>query len=92
MSDDHKVIEWAKPVDMVNHPPHYESGPQCLGCGRVIQCIDIVEQLGFSLGNVVKYVWRCPSKGDTLGDLKKARWYLDREIARIEVEEERDRC
>jgi hypothetical protein len=36
--------------------------------------------LGFNLGNAVKYIARAEHKGATLEDLKKARWYLDREI------------
>jgi hypothetical protein len=40
--------------------------------------------MGFCLGNAVKYIWRCGQKGDAIEDLKKARWYIDREIARLE--------
>jgi hypothetical protein len=62
--------------DPVNHPSHYQSAS-----GR-IEVIDIIEEfnLGFHLGNVVKYVLRSPLKGAALQDLDKARWYLDREI------------
>lgn len=35
----------------------------------------------FCLGNVIKYIWRSDEKGASIEDLKKARWYLDREIA-----------
>jgi hypothetical protein len=61
----------------INHPPHYNAG--------AIEVIDAIEdwQLGFHLGNVVKYVARASLKGNTLEDLKKARWYLDRHIARL---------
>jgi hypothetical protein len=64
--------------DMINKPPHYTSA--------AIEVIDIIEafKLNFHLGNVVKYVLREGKKGDPLEDLKKARWYLDREIARRE--------
>lgn len=61
--------------DPVNHPPHYKSGG--------IETIDFIEakDLNFRLGNVVKYVVRAGKKAsDPLIDLKKARWYLDREI------------
>jgi hypothetical protein len=63
--------------DPVNHPSHYqhESG---------IEVITITETMGFCLGNVVKYVLRAGKKGCPIEDLKKARWYLDREIARLE--------
>lgn len=64
--------------DEVNHPPHYTAHPSG------VECIVIVEHMNFCLGNAVKYIWRAEGKGDALTDLKKARWYLDREIARIE--------
>jgi len=66
--------------DAVNHPQHYTFGG--------IEVIDALEawQLGYHLGNVVKYVVRADHKGKALEDLKKARWYLDREIARREKE------
>lgn len=65
-------------VDMVNQPPHYTFGH--------IEVIDVVEDwnLGFMLGNAVKYIARAPHKGKHLEDLKKARWYLEREIKRLE--------
>lgn len=40
--------------------------------------------MSFCLGNVVKYLWRADEKGSDLQDLKKAAWYLAREIARRE--------
>lgn len=64
--------------DMVNHPPHYGHHPSG------VDCITIVEWFNFNLGNVIKYIWRHDDKGSPLEDLKKARWYLDREIERIE--------
>lgn len=66
--------------NMVEHPSHYTDGG--------IETIDFIEakDLGFHLGNVVKYVARCGKKDPTKGieDLKKAKWYLDREISRRE--------
>ena len=38
----------------------------------------------FNVGNAVKYLWRAGLKGDVLEDLKKARWYVEREISRVE--------
>lgn len=64
-------------IDMVNHPPHYMKHPSG------VECIQIVEWMGFNLGNVVKYVWRSGEAKARLEDLKKARWYLDREIERL---------
>lgn len=65
-------------AEEVHHPPHY-------GGDTTYECIKVVEAwgLGFALGNCVKYVCRAGKKGDALTDLKKARWYLDREIARL---------
>jgi hypothetical protein len=62
--------------DAVNHPPHYTAHPSG------IECIEIVEHMGFNLGNAIKYIWRADLKSDAIEDLRKARWYLDREIAR----------
>lgn len=75
--------------DPVNHPTHYTSSPAaCAACGRGIECIDITEHMGFALGNAVKYIWRADLKGDAIEDLRKARWYLDREITRREEQQE----
>lgn len=41
---------------------------------------DNVYRYNFNLGNVIKYVSRAPFKGTELQDLKKAKWYLEREI------------
>lgn len=60
--------------DPVNHPPHYKSHPSG------IECIQITEHMSFCLGNAIKYIWRADLKNDAIEDLKKARWYLDREI------------
>ena len=64
--------------DMVNHPPHYTVGG--------VETIDFIEAKGlnYHLGQVIKYVSRAGKKGDALQDLQKARWYLNREIARVE--------
>ena len=64
-------------TDMVNHPPHYTAGG--------IETIDFIEakKLGYNLGNVVKYITRSDLKGDRLENLKKAQWYLNREINNI---------
>ena len=64
-------------MDNVNHPAHYMSHPSG------IETIELTEHMGFCLGNVIKYVMRAPYKGSQLEDLRKARWYLDREIARL---------
>ena len=69
--------------DAVNHPAHYTSGPKC-ECGKTIECIQVTELLNFNCGNAIKYLWRADHKGKQLEDLKKSRWYIDREIKRLE--------
>ena len=60
-------------VDLVNHPPHYK--------GKRFESIDIIEDfdLGFNLGNAIKYILRADRKGNKAQDLRKAIWYLERE-------------
>ena len=67
----------------VSHPPHYADG-----WSNGAEVIDLTEHLSFCAGNVVKYVCRAGRKDPDkyVEDLKKARWYLDREIARVEAE------
>ena len=72
--------------DPIN-PRHYkESHSKCTNCRHTIEAIQVTEQMNFNLGNAVKYVWRAGKKGDKLEDLKKAAWYLNREIERLETE------
>jgi hypothetical protein len=66
--------------EAVDHPAHYGGGDNPYEAIRVIEAWG----LGFCLGNTVKYIARAGKKGGALEDLKKARWYLDREIARME--------
>jgi len=74
-----RLVAALAPVSAVN-PAHYRAHPSG------VECIRITEHFNFNLGNAIKYVWRAGLKGQALEDLKKARWYLDREIARIESE------
>lgn len=64
--------------DPVNHPAHYTEHPSG------VECIQITEHCNFCLGNAMKYIWRAGQKGDAVEDLKKAQWYLEREISRIQ--------
>lgn len=64
--------------DPVNAPKHYRSHPSG------VECIQITEHMGFCLGNAVKYIWRADLKGG-VEDLRKAAWYIDREIKRREA-------
>ena len=72
----------AHPVtnDPVNHPKHYTSSPAKCECGKQIECIQVVEHMGFNLGNALKYLWRCDLKKDAIEDLRKAEFYIKREI------------
>lgn len=63
-----------KKVEAVNHPKHYNQHPSG------IECIDVVEHMGFNVGNAIKYLWRADLKGAPITDLEKARWYIEREI------------
>ena len=70
-------------ADSVNHPPHYTQGK--------IEVIDFLEdqKLGFHESSAVKYVARARYKGNELGDLKKAAWYLNRKIQLLAKEDVR---
>lgn len=63
--------------DPVNHPKHYTAHPSG------VECIQVTEHMNFCRGNAIKYVWRAGEKGNEVEDLKKARWYIDREIKRL---------
>ena len=82
-------------ADKVNHPSHYNNHPSG------IECIDIVEHHNFNVGNAIKYLWRAGLKVSAeiediatpdeiryneITDLKKAQWYINREIERKEKE------
>tara|TARA_R100000231_G_scaffold41281_5_gene36100 strand:- start:11909 stop:12157 length:249 start_codon:yes stop_codon:yes gene_type:complete len=67
-----------KNSDMVNYPPHYRSHPSG------VEVIEITEHLNFCLGNAVKYILRSDYKDSKLQDLKKAQWYVSREIRRLQ--------
>ena len=65
--------------DPVNGPSHYTE--QVPG----IEAIQVTEHFNFNLGNAIKYCWRSGSKGKQVEDLRKAAWYINREIARLET-------
>jgi len=74
-----KVLKEILDRDMVNHPDHYQ--------GNKFEVIDVIEDynLGFHLGNAVKYILRAGKKDARKQDLKKALWYIQREIDREDV-------
>lgn len=71
-----------KKKEAVNNPDHYG------GANNPYEAIKVIEAwvLNFNLGNAVKYISRAGKKDDIVQDLKKARWYLDREIQNLEKE------
>jgi hypothetical protein len=71
-----KIYSDGRAKDLVNHPPHYTAHPSG------VECIQITETMNFCLGNAVKYIWRADLKDDAIEDLKKAVWYVNREIER----------
>jgi Protein of unknwon function (DUF3310) len=62
--------------DPVNYPQHYCSHPSG------IECITLTELMSFNVGNAFKYLYRCTEKDNPVQDIKKAQWYIDREIER----------
>jgi len=64
-------------IDPVNHPVHYNAHPSG------VECITVVEHMTFNVGNAIKYLWRADHKNG-LEDLKKAEWYIRREIERLQ--------
>ena len=78
---DRRTIEAKLHEDVVNHPEHYTAHPSG------IECIQVTEHMGFCLGNAVKYIWRAGLKKDKLEDLKKAVWYINREIEQCQKQQ-----
>lgn len=72
--------------DPVNHPSHYNSGK--------IECIEAIEAMqpigapgaDFCRGNTVKYLWRLGLKDESLQEVRKAQWYLNRLVSILEKE------
>jgi hypothetical protein len=67
--------------EKVDHPEHYNK------IVPGIECIDVVECFNFNRGNAIKYIWRAGSKPqeEELDDMRKALWYIQREISRLEL-------
>ena len=66
--------------EAVNHPAHY-GGDVTHETFKCLAAWGLVDNA--YVWNAVKYLSRAGKKGDRLEDLKKARWYLDREIERL---------
>ena len=69
-----------KDNDPVNHPAHYTSHPSG------VECIEVTRHMNFNIGNAIKYLWRHGAKGNPIEDLKKAAFYINDEIKRLENE------
>lgn len=63
--------------DAIN-PAHYRKHPSG------IECIEVTRHMNFNVGNAIKYLWRYMDKGDPIENLKKAQWYIDDEIRRLQ--------
>jgi hypothetical protein len=68
-------------MEKVNHPSHYQHPTG-------VEAIDIIEYYNFNIGNAIKYLWRAGLKPTEpiKDDLKKAKWYIERELERIKRE------
>ena len=74
------AIDEDKPTkELVNHPKHYGGKDNPYEAIKVIEAWD----LGFCLGNTVKYISRAGKKDETIQELEKALWYLKREIKNL---------
>ena len=72
------IISDKEKTDNVNHPVHYsETVPG-------IECIEVTRHFNFNRGNAIKYIWRAGYKSDEIEDLKKAVWYLNDEINKLQ--------
>ncbi len=86
MSNTFKISEYTTIKEStnssVNHPKHYNFG--------TIEVIDVIEDwnLNFCLGNAIKYIGRCEHKGHKKEDLEKAKWYIERELKKLEIQEQ----
>jgi len=78
-------MEERRTADLVNHPPHYQTG--------TVEAIDFIESVisdaphmvpAYLQGQALKYMIRMWIKGDALQDAQKAEWYLQRLIAKME--------
>lgn len=72
------VVVEGKSQDNINHPPHYNASRY--------EVFDVLQEwagkgmISYAISNTIKYLARYRLKGDALGDLRKARWYLEKEI------------
>jgi Protein of unknwon function (DUF3310) len=72
-----EAVPEAPAEDAIN-PNHYRKHPSG------IECIEVTRHMNFNVGNAIKYLWRYMDKGDAVENLKKAQWYIDDEIRRLQ--------
>ena len=85
---DHMLTKHNKDDEKVNHPSHYATDPSG------VECIEVVRWRNFNVGNAIKYLWRAGIKSEEgmsdkekqIQDLKKAVFYINDEIFRLENE------
>ena len=73
------IDEYKPKKELVNHPKHHGGKDNPYEAIKVIEAWD----LGFCLGNTVKYISRAGKKDETIQELEKALWYLKREIKNL---------
>lgn len=69
--------------DAIN-PDHYKLGPRHSVCGEPIECIDTIINDDFLIGNAKKYLWRLGKKDDSVQEIRKAIWYLNKKVEQLE--------
>lgn len=85
MNDREVTVTISEPrKELVNHPSHYGGKNNPYEAIKVIEAWD----LGFCLGNTIKYIARAGKKDSTIQELEKALWYLNREITKLRHAEE----
>lgn len=72
------VLYGKEGFDPVNRPKHYNMHPSG------VECIQVTRHMNFNIGNAIKYLWRAGKKDAEIQDLKKAVWYIQDEIKRLE--------
>lgn len=85
MNDREVTVTISEPrKELVNHPSHYG------GKNNPYEAIKVIEawNLGFCLGNTIKYIARAGKKDSTIQELEKALWYLNRELTKLRHAEE----
>lgn len=65
-------------MSVIDHPTHYAEATH----GIPGECITYTEHLGFVRGSAFKYAWRAGFKANTLEDIGKCLWYINRDITR----------